>query len=55
MRAMTYDVQMFKKFDEGHLTKELNKRAADGWQIVSTAVGGHPLPYFIVTWGRAGS
>ncbi|MEO6574242.1 MAG: hypothetical protein ABIP89_10405 [Polyangiaceae bacterium] len=47
---MTYEVQMFKSFSEGHLTKEFNKKAAEGWVLISTAA--MEKTYLIVTWGR---
>jgi hypothetical protein len=48
---MTYEVQIFKLVSEGHLTKEMNKKAADGWQVISTTyIEKHQQ--FVITWGK---
>ena len=49
-----YEVQQFTMITEGHLTKELNKRAEQGWRVVSTAINDKPRA-FVVTWERSKS
>ncbi|MGZ6854343.1 MAG: hypothetical protein ACXVGC_09840 [Mycobacteriaceae bacterium] len=47
---MTYEVQIFKLITEGHLSKELTKRAQDGWRVASTC---HVEKLgFVVTWEK---
>lgn len=49
---MTYDVQIIQaKISEKHVTDEMNKRAAEGWQVVSTAC--HDRFGLIITYARA--